>query len=220
MSKQETIRRQIRERILSGYYQPGDPIIERVVAEELGTSRIPVRAALLQLEQDGLLTLVHNRGANVRVLNPTDLRNLYVARMAIDGMAARLAALYMDPGKLDHIVKEFRRMLDRNEAPDADLMASLGKDFHDEITGGCGNPEITRMAMSISDQVSLSRQIYFPYVPKEKMLSFANQHIQIVEAIRERDADLAERLMREHISESYDLFRLSPMELGMGIKEK
>ncbi len=214
MSKQETIYRQIQERILQGYYQPGDPIIERVVAEELGASRIPVRAALLQLEQDGLVTLIPNRGANVRILSPTDLRDLFVARMAIDGMAARLAALYMDPSELELVDNEYRQILNKNEAPDPELMVSLGSDFHDKITGGCGNPVIARMAVSIADQVRLSRRLYFPHTSSVQMLRFANQHIRIVAAIRDREPDLAEKLMREHIAETYDLFRVSLDGLG------
>lgn len=215
MSKQDIIHQQIRERILNGYYKPGDPIVERIVAEELGASRVPVRAALLQLEKDGLVTSIPNRGVNVRVFNPTDLRNLYVARMAIDGMAARLAALYMEPHLLDHIENEFRNILNKNEAPDDDIMASLGKDFHDTITSGCGNPEITRLAVSIADQVSLSKQLYFPHVSPSQMLNFAKQHIQILEAIKEREPDLAETLMRQHIAETYDLFKMAPISLGL-----
>lgn len=207
LSKQEMIYRQIQERILNGYYQPGDPIIERVVAEELGGSRIPVRAALLQLEQDGLVTLIPNRGANVRILSPADLRNLFVARMAIDGMAARLAALHMDPQELEPLDQEYREILNKNDAPDPERMASLGSDFHEKITSGCGNPVIARMAVSIADQVRLSRRLYFPHTSPDQLLGFANQHIRIVAAIRDRDPDLAEKLMREHIAETYDTFR-------------
>ncbi len=219
MSKQEAIYRQLQELILNGYYKPGDPIIERVVAEELGASRIPVRAALLQLEQDGLVTLIPNRGATVRIFSHSDLRDLFVTRMALDGMAARLAALHMDPHELEPIESEYRKILDRNEAPDSELMVALGSEFHDKITVGCGNPVIARMSVSISDQVRLSRRLYFPHTSHEQMLRFAKQHIRIVAAIRQRDPDLAERLMREHIAETYDMFQISLNGLGLKMNE-
>lgn len=217
MSKQEVLRKELRERILNGYYSPGTPIIERAVAEEMGTSRIPVRAALLQLEQNGLVTLISNRGANVRVFTPSDLQHLFEARVAIEGMTVRLSALRMDPDELKPIDNEYRKIVAENGTVDPKSMASLGSHFHDLIASGCGNPVISRMMMSISDQVRFARMLYFPNVSKDQLLGFANQHIQIIVAIRERNPDLAERLMREHIVEAYELFRISPDGLGLKI---
>lgn len=210
MSKQEILRTELRDRILNGHYLPGEPITERIVAEELGTSRVPVRAALLQLEQDGLVSLIPNRGAYVRAFSPADLKNIFEARAALEGMALRLAVARMDPDELRPIVEEYREMLERNEIAEPEHMASLGNKFHDAIIGACGNPVIARMVSSIADQVRLARRLYFPHTSKAQLMRVASQHIQLAEVISERDPDRAERMMRKHITDSYDLFRISP----------
>lgn len=215
MSKQDIVYQQIRERILNGSYRSGEPITERIVAEELGASRVPVRAALLQLQQDGLVNIIQGRGAYVRVFNPTDLQYLFETRLALEGMSARLAAGRMNPQDLDSYETQYLDNLKQSAASDSDSMASLGQDFHEAITRGCGNPVVTRMVMSIADQVRFSRRLYFPHTSRTQMLRFSEQHLEIARSIRQRKPELAEQLMREHISEAYELFRDSHGSLGM-----
>lgn len=82
----------IRNDILNGVYEPGESLVELKLSEELGVSRTPVREALRQLELEGLVQSVPNKGATVRGVTEQDIQDIYTIRMLIEGLAARWAA--------------------------------------------------------------------------------------------------------------------------------
>jgi DNA-binding GntR family transcriptional regulator len=111
VGKKEFIRNRLRDDIVQGRYEPGDPVPERVVAEELEVSRIPVREALIELERDGLVSILPRRGAYVQVFTAENMQSLYETREALEGMAARLAAQRMNPAILASLKERYERVL-------------------------------------------------------------------------------------------------------------
>ena len=97
MDRPKTIRElvyeEIKNHILSGYYRPGQRLIETNLAEELNVSRTPIRDALNRLEAEGLITSSPTRGLTVTKLSKDDIKDLYQARAVLEGLAAKLAAL-------------------------------------------------------------------------------------------------------------------------------
>src|SRR4051794_34317764 len=91
-SKAEWTRMRLRRDILEGRYAPGDAISERLVAQELEVSRVPVREALIQLDRDGLVSVTPGRGAYVPQMSSDNMQSLYEARAALEGQASALAA--------------------------------------------------------------------------------------------------------------------------------
>src|ERR1043166_4552501 len=130
-----SIRARLRQAILRGDFAPGERLREVEIAAQHQVSRGPVREALLQLEQEGLVLLRRNRGAIVARLSRQDLEEVYSLRLALERLAAARAARYgteMDFGVVDGVLQEFRgtgsgQPLTEQEAADQDVR------FHDAV---------------------------------------------------------------------------------------
>ena len=81
----------LRQQILDGKYLPGDSLIETKLAEELGVSRTPIREAIRQLELEGLVDSIPNKGVIVRGISEKDIEDIYTIRKVLEGLAARWA---------------------------------------------------------------------------------------------------------------------------------
>ncbi|MEU3270560.1 GntR family transcriptional regulator [Saccharomonospora sp. NPDC006951] len=198
--KYETIRQELRSRILSGRYQPGDPIPERVIAEELAVSRVPVREALRQLERDGLVSIVAQRGAHVREFSAENMQSLYQAREALEGMAARLAAERVGETYLAAFMEKFAGLADGSIDMDPTAAAELGNEFHEAIARGSRNAAVIELLATIHDRVRLCRRLAYGHASPAWSRRAAAEHLAIATAISDGDADLAERTMRDHVS--------------------
>ena len=93
----------IREDILSGKYQEHDELREAALGKELGVSRTPVREALRQLELEGLVTIIPNRGAYVTGISQKDIWDIYSLRSLLEGMCARWAVEHITEEQLDEL---------------------------------------------------------------------------------------------------------------------
>lgn len=91
----------IRSDILNGKYKRGEELVESSIGKELGISRTPVREAIRQLELEGLVQLVPNKGAFVTGISEKDVRDIYLIRARLEGLAARMA-------KKEHYTGAFR----------------------------------------------------------------------------------------------------------------
>lgn len=123
----------IREDILNDKYTAGDKIVEAKLADELGVSRTPVREALKQLELDGLVDNIPNRGVVVKGISNQDIHDIYTIRVAIEGIAARWAVERMD----DQVVEDLKEIYDLMEfytfKDDIDKIFELNTKFHETI---------------------------------------------------------------------------------------
>jgi DNA-binding GntR family transcriptional regulator len=200
VSKAEWTRIQLREGILEGRYAPGAPISERLVAQELEISRIPVREALIQLERDGLVSFTPGRGASVRPMSSDTMQSLYEARAALEGQASALAARRLDSESLARFVETYDACLRDPSSLDDSSATALGNEFHRVIIEGSRNTVIIELCRQISDRVELCRRMSYVQAPREMALHAAEEHLAIAEAIDQSDPELAERRMRDHIA--------------------
>jgi DNA-binding GntR family transcriptional regulator len=186
--------------IVTGELVQGQKLNEAELAERFGMGRGPLREALRHLEGMRLVTRVPNAGARVVVLDRKTLSDLYAVREALEGMACRIAATQMTDADIDQL----RKLLDRHEAQ---IKKEGGKvyaqnegdlDFHYQIARGSRNQML--MDMLGSEQYQLLRMCrYRTSRNAERTLPALQQHRQIVEALAQRDGELAEMLMRRHI---------------------
>ena len=187
--------------IVTGELAQGQKLNEAELAERFGMGRGPLREALRHLEGMRLVTRVPNAGARVVVLDRKTLSDLYAVREALEGMACRIAATQMTDADIDQL----RKLLDRHEAQ---IKKEGGKvyaqnegdlDFHYQIARGSRNQML--MDMLGSEQYQLLRMCrYRTSRNAERTLPALQQHRQIVEALAQRDGELAEMLMRRHIN--------------------
>ena len=165
----------IREDILSGKYKEHEELREVAIGEELGVSRTPVREAFRQLELEGLIQIVPNKGAYVTGITAKDVEDIYMIRSKLEGLCARWAT--------DHITEEQLEELEENVYL-ADFHAQKGLlvDFHEYVL------RVRRKTLSNGGRGKVSN----------------DEHRQIMEAIKAKDKDRAEILAHEHIVNAYD----------------
>jgi DNA-binding GntR family transcriptional regulator len=186
--------------IVTGELAQGQKLNEAELAESFGMGRGPLREALRHLEGMRLVKRIPNVGARVVVLDRKTLSDLYAVREALEGMACRIAATRMTDDEIDQL----RKLLDSHEKQ---IRKQGGKvysqkegdlDFHYQIARGSRNQML--MDLLGSEQYQLLRMCrYRTSRNAERTGPALLQHRQIVEALAQRDGELAEMLMRRHI---------------------
>ncbi|GFM84195.1 GntR family transcriptional regulator [Pseudomonas cichorii] len=199
----ENVFRRIQAAIVKGEIAPGSKISEPELARTYGISRGPLREAIHRLEGQRLLVRVPHVGARVVSLSHAEMIELYEIRESLEGMACRLAAERMTTEQID----ELRNVLDTHER-DAAFQAGVGYyqqegdfDFHYRIIQGSGNKTLSQMLCGELYQLVRMYRIQFSTTPNRPRQAFAEHH-RILDAIAERDGELAELLMRRHIGAS------------------
>jgi GntR family transcriptional regulator of vanillate catabolism len=199
----------LREMILAGELPGGARIAELALVERLGVSRTPIRAALMRLEQEGLLQALPNGGYAVRTFSERDVADAIELRGTMEGLAARLAA---ERGVAAVVLAEARACLadiDRLlEIPALDDEAftryvDLNQRFHSLLSEMCGSPVLAR---------ELERVVNLPFASpsafvvvqadspraRDMLIVAQDQHRQVLDAIERREGARAEGIMREH----------------------
>ena len=199
----EHVFRQIQSAIVKGEIAPGSKISEPELARTYGISRGPLREAIHRLEGQRLLVRVPHVGARVVALSGAELIELYEIRESLEGMACRLAAERMS----EEAIADLRRVLQLHEQ-DAAFQAGVGYyhqegdfDFHYRIIQGSGNQTLARMLCDELYQLVRMYRLQFSAVPNRPRQAYAEHH-RILDAIADRDGELAELLMRRHIAAS------------------
>jgi DNA-binding GntR family transcriptional regulator len=191
----------IRQRIVQGYYSGGQKLKEVELAAELQVSRTPVREALKRLAQGGLVVQRPHGGAHVTPLTARTVVEVYEVRMALESLAARLAAARAtaeDVAGLRAVNAEYRRLA-AGAGPPEGLQAVAG-DFHARILAAARNEILTSTLANIHDHMARCRRLLV-ISPETNAFAVAT-HDLILEAIAEGAEDMAEQLMRAHIDYS------------------
>ncbi len=187
----------VKRRIVSNELPFGTKLSEDNLARQLGVSRTPIREALNRLAQEGLVTVSPGRGAFVATLSFDDMVQLLEIREALEGMAARLASSRITKSTLNKL----RELLEVG-APERERNGYKGyldadREFHDAITSACGNHHLSRLMRSLRDRIQMLR--YRSVILPGRARKSFREHLQIIDALNRRDADLAEERIRTHI---------------------
>lgn len=192
----------LRDDILSGKYAEHEELKEMAIGEEMGVSRTPVREAFRQLELEGLIQIIPNKGAYVTGITEKDVKDIYMIRSLLEGLCARWAT--------EHITKEQMEEMEENvylaefhaQKGHLEQLAELDNRFHDILYEACDSKILEHQLKDFHQYVLRVRK---------KTLANANrgpksneEHRGIMEAIRSGDAELAERLANRHMINAYD----------------
>jgi GntR family transcriptional regulator of vanillate catabolism len=199
----------LREMILAGELAPGARIAELTIVEKLGVSRTPIRAALMRLEQEGLLEALPNGGYGVRTFSERDVSDAIELRGTIEGLAARLAA---ERGVAAVVIADARaclaridEVLSRPALDDEDFLnyVTLNAAFHALFVEMAGSAVITRELERVvrmpfaSPSGFVVQQANSPQA-RDMLVVAQDQHRQVLDAIEHREGGRAEAIMREH----------------------
>ncbi|WP_436323407.1 GntR family transcriptional regulator [Vibrio cidicii] len=205
-TKSETLTELLVEAIINGDMLPGSKISEPELAKHYQVSRGPLREAIMRVEGLGLIERVPHVGARVITFSPEKLIELYAVREALEGMAARLAARYITQEELlslELLLLTHSKHIDEVEG--SSYFHQHGDfDFHYRIIKASRNRKL--IALLCDELYHLLRMYRYQSPraqsrPKEAL----DEHKYILQAIRNRDEELAEMLMRRHISGSRKL---------------
>lgn len=188
----------IRENILAGKYAPNEELKEKTIGEELGVSRTPVREALRQLELEGLVSIIPNKGAYVVGLTQKDMQDIYEIRCRLEGLCARWAAKNITKEQLDELEEIVFLAEFHAKKGNAEQLVELDNKFHETLYAAAGSKELQRVLSDFHHYLQRVRKVT---LTDEKRASDSNQeHMMIVEALKEHDEDKAEKLATQHIS--------------------
>ena len=187
----------LKHSIVRGKISSGEWLVESHIAETLGISRTPVREAIHKLEREGLIERQPRGGFTVLGLERDDIEETFGIRSVLEGYADRLAAVKHDAQELEDLenkIDEFQNALDRKKM---DLLPTINTEFHDLLYGLSKSPKLINMINHLRDQIYRYRQMI---LKERKFATTSNQdHKKMLKYIRRRDAEGAERLVREHI---------------------
>ena len=188
---------QIQNDILNGLYQPGENLIETKLSEEMGVSRTPIREAIRQLELEGLVQSIPNKGAIVKGISAKDIEDIYTIRMLIEGLAARWAAEKITPEELEELKEAVE--LEEFYTVKNDISHLLRSDsrFHDIIYKACKSKPLMHTLSTFHHHVQRARSISMNSPGRARQV--LEEHKAIFRAITDRDADRAEKLTTEHV---------------------
>jgi DNA-binding GntR family transcriptional regulator len=195
MTAQQLVYIHLQDQIVSGTMPGGMRLKSDVIAADLGVSRMPVREAVRQLDAEGYVTIHPNRGAFVTSRSRDQIIELFEIRSSLEGMALRLAARNRDDSSIADLHLELQRL--RNVENDKMEWVVRHDEFHHHLCSLSGRPVLAsecrryRLAIGPYVRLFLSRNDY------------AEQpgygHEILIHAIKDRDAERSEILMRSHI---------------------
>lgn len=198
----DEVYRQILEAIQKRVIGPHERIVQEKLAKEFVISRTPVREALLRLEQEGVLETAGRGGFTIRAIDTGEVRDIYTARAAIDGMAARILAERDDPDRL----AEIRRIIEREEniqsASTMDYF-DANRAIHRSIVERTDNRYLLDMFDNIWNR-GLAFHV-FAAIEKVDLSKSLGEHMILCDAIATGDPDRAQAAMIAHIENGLDL---------------
>lgn len=187
----------LREDILDGKYRQHDELKENTIARELGVSRTPVREALHQLELEGLVSIVPNKGAYVNGITAEDVRDIYRIRARLEGLCAAMAADRISREQLDQM-EEILCLADFHEKKGHyDQLYSLDNKFHDILYEASGSKMLEHLLKDFHHYVQRVRRTTLSR--GERAEKSTQEHRDILASIRDQNPKQADELATLHI---------------------
>lgn len=208
----QQVEERIRQMIEEGEYAPGQKLPpEMELRSQLGVGRGTIREAFRALEAQGFVEIKPGRGAFVAshlpdedlaavewlVKNEAELRNAIEVRRALEPLAARRMAEYADSADLRRLSELYESFMDALQKGDTALCGQLDEEFHSAIVAGSGNHLLQSINQQITQGMKEFRSKTFQ-VP-QNVRNAVEPHTRIMNAIRDRDGERAEREMRAHL---------------------
>ena len=189
----------LRKAILYGDIKPGQQLKQENIASQLGISRMPVREAMSQLENEGLIKNIPYKGCTVSTFTADDIKEIYQIRKVLEGYATELAAMNMTPADIEKLEDLMVKLKDCIEDNDIDSYATWDQQFHNTIFEKSANKRLYQFIQTIWK----SFPMYLAYsIPQRIRRSFEEQS-RILDAIREGDSRKAAQLAGQQIETVY-----------------
>jgi len=190
----------LRVEILTERIHPGEKLTEQTICLQFGVSRTPVREALRNLEAEGLIEIIPNRGAFAIGLSKDDIRDLYAIRTQNEMQAVRWAIERRTKEEMESIEESLDFMRFYTERNDANRMRSINSGFHKRIAIASHNRILAESLARIQEYMRYSLRV-LPYL-KTDLAVILKEHKTIFSAFKSNDAEAGAIAMKKHIENS------------------
>ena len=190
----------VRERILKGEYRIGEKIKENQIATELKVSRTPIREAFKQLETEGLIDYIPNRGCFAKGFTRQDIEDIYAVRKALEVLAVEWAVSRIDDEQLAELQRQSDLMEFYTTRKDSKRVLEVNADFHDIIYNAAGSRFMAQVLRSYKEYIEQTRKVL--YYEQDCLTDIFSEHREILEAIKRRDSAGAKAAMARHLEGS------------------
>lgn len=193
----QDVARKIREMIHKGILVRGQRLIEAEICEQIGVSRTPLREALRMLESEGLVELFPHKGVFIRQPSMKEIQEMFEVMGVLEGTCARLTAEKLTPAGWRKIERLHRKLETHYAEGDREKYIAVNHVFHALVQELAGNRVLDEVVAKLREKVALYRhqQIYGDRRFDQSM----REHREILDALRHRDPDAAERVMKRHL---------------------
>ena len=192
----------VRDRILKGEYEIGEKIKENQIASELKVSRTPIRDAFKQLENEGLIDYVPNRGCFAKGFTHQDVDDIYAVREALERLAVERAVERITDKEIDELQEQWDLMEFYAKKKDSQKVLELNSAFHDIIYSSTRSRFMAQVLRSYKEYIENTRKSSF--YDETYLQAILEEHGGILKAIRERDKEKAVEAVSRHLKKSQD----------------
>lgn len=192
----------IRDDILNGKYKENDELREAVIGEELGVSRTPVREAFRQLELEGLIHIIPNKGAYVTGITSKDIADIYIIRSLLEGLCAKWATERITAEQMQEMEENIYLAEFHAGKGHAEQIAVLDNRFHEILYEACGSKMLEHLLKDFHQYVYRIRK---QTLSQDSRGNASNrEHHEMMEAIKEHDGEKAAELAKLHMLKAYE----------------
>lgn len=194
-TKSDQVYEYIKEKIISNQFKPGQKIVIREIAKQLGVSDIPVREALKTLASESLVEFKTNSGSKVAAFDIDKLEQIFLIRVELETLAARIATSKIT----DEEVAELERLIDQmNKCHQEEEFFKFGlhnRKFHDILYRACRMPVLIELIDNLYARSSRSQGVF--NTDPERLRTSNDEHVKIVQALKERDAEKVAQIIHQ-----------------------
>lgn len=209
-STAELIADQLRSAIMYGSLAPGDQLGEAELAGQLGVSRGPLREAMQRLVQEGLLRSERHRGLFVRELTPDDVRDIYVARLAVERSACELIMRGNRGEAVARLTPSLDRLSEAATGRNRERMSDADQAFHQTLVSCSGNGRLERMAQTLLVETRMCLTVMQEVYPEPAEL--LEEHRRILNAIADGAEEQLLDLIESHMMDTVHRIHAGPPE--------
>lgn len=205
----------LRAEIIDGTRAPGARLVERELIQRLQVSRTVVREALRQLESEGLVAIVPNKGPVVRALTIGEAKDLYHIRSVLAGLAARLFTEHADAVEVKNLGAALERVAAAYTAHEVGEILRAKNQFYDVLFQGARSPMLSEMLNALHGRIRRWRALGLSHPKRSSQRSKESvRHLRLtLAAIRKRDANSAEHILREEVNRAAaEIIRILALE--------
>jgi DNA-binding GntR family transcriptional regulator len=194
----------LRQAIVAGQLAPGQRLTERSLIEMLGVSRTVIREALRQIEAEGLIEIIPNKGPVVRQLSLDEAKDLYRIRAVLEGLAARLFAENAGPERVRELEQALAAVIAASQSENGQQAVDAKTKFYDLLYTGSASETLGTMLAAIHARVSQWRAVGLTH-PRRAASRFSEsvENLRLlVAAIRRKDGQAAEEIARAEVGKA------------------